>query len=221
MTLQLADISIDRVYIIDDDPNAREAYAYSVEDLNLQAVLAEGPLPALGEFIEHTRNSAEAAICDYKLNIRNYAAFDGAQSVTLLYQSQFPVILCTRYEIASIDEMRPYRRYIPVLLKPDELSPDNLIQGFERCIGEFRGEFRPQRRPWRTLVRVDSVDYERSNLYIVVPGWDLNQVVSLHLDDVPPIVRECVSRNQDRFHASVNIGAEGYEDLYFEAWETD
>lgn len=220
MTLMLAGRSIHRVCIVDDDPNARIAYEYPVEDLSLQPVPVEGPLPALDLFIEQTLQGTDAAICDYRLGVRSYANFDGAESVAMMYQNQFPSVLCTRWETASIDEMRRYRRYIPVLLRPDELNPDSLVQGFECCIEEFQGKFRPSRRPWRTLVRVEEVDYERSYLYIVIPGWDTNEVIRLCLEDVPSDIRERIGR-QMRFHVQVNMGAESSEELYFEEWESD
>lgn len=221
MTLTLADRSIHRVYIIDDDPNVRIAYEYPVEELSLQPVLAEGPLPALNDFIAQTLQVAEAAICDYRLRVRNYANFDGAESVAMMYENQFPAVLCTRWETASIDEMRRYRRYIPVLLRPDELNPDSFVHGLECCIEEFQGKFRPSRRPWKTLVRVEEVDPERSYFYVVIPGWDSNEVIRIRLDDVPSDIQEHIIGEQMRFHAQVNMGAEGSEDLYFEEWESD
>ena len=40
MSLTIAEHSIERVHIIDDDPFARESFGEVVEDLNLEAILA-------------------------------------------------------------------------------------------------------------------------------------------------------------------------------------
>jgi len=220
MTLILQGRRIESVSIVDDDPNARAAFGFPVEELNLEPVPAEGPLPDLSQFVEETRKIAQAAICDYKLSVRNYASFNGAQLVALQYQNRFPAVLCTRWETASIDEMRRFRRYIPVLLRPDEFNPDSFVRGLECCLEEFQGRFRPSRRPWRTLVRVEEVDHERSYLYIVIPGWDSHEVVRLQLEDVPPEIQQGIEPEM-RFHAQVNVGTESNVELYFEGWESD
>jgi CheY-like chemotaxis protein len=220
MTLTIRDRVIDSVCIVDDNPENRNANTWIIEDLNLQPVPADGPLGSLDQFLQKVQGIAQAAICDYMLSVKNYATFNGAQLVAQQYQNQFPAVLYTKWEIADIAEIRQYRRFIPVLVGPDELDTDSLVYAFERCIEEFHGEFQASRRSWRTLVRVENVDYERGYIYVIVPGWDPKQGVKLLLDDLPSEVREGIDY-QERFHAQVNIGAEANEDLYFEAWEVD
>lgn len=221
MTCVIAGRAIEQIRVVDDDPLVRAAYEYPVEDLGLRPVLADGPFHDLAGFVEETIVTADAAICDYHLRVRNYASFDGAASVAALYQKEFPAVLCTRFvdDAAAIVEMRRHRRYIPVLLNPDDLH-DNLVLGLEQCIEEFGGNFSPSRRPWRTLVRVEAVDHERSLFYVVLPGWSPLEVIGLRTDDVAPEIQERLD-HQARFHALVNIGAEGNEDLYFDKWEVD
>ena len=77
------------------------------------------------------------------------------------------------------------------------------------------------KRLWRTLVRIDDVDAEGKFFYVVVPGWDSQQVVRLRLQDLPENTRKLVTERQTtRLHAKVNLGAEANEDLYFEDWES-
>jgi hypothetical protein len=109
MGIALFGRSIEKIHIIDDDPQVRESYMYPVEELDLTPVLAEGPFPEIIPFIELSKQVADAAICDFQLRVRNYANFNGAETVALMYQNQFPALLCTRYEQANIDEMRKYR----------------------------------------------------------------------------------------------------------------
>lgn len=220
MPLEIADTSIERVRIIDDEPDVREVYRYPVEELDLEPIPVEGPLPDLNDFVIETITAADAVICDYKLRIRNYANFDGAETVARLYKEKFPAILCTKWELAGLDEMRKYRRFIPVLLSPDELDPDSIVQGFQQCIEEFTEIYKTNRRSWRTLVRVEDFDTERQNLYIVIPAWDPSKVIRLMGNDLPSGIIERLG-DQTRFHAHVNVGAERNEDLFFEKWEVE
>jgi hypothetical protein len=152
--------------------------------------------------------------------VRNYAGFNGAETVALMYQNQFPAVLCTRYEQSSIDEMRRFRRFIPVLMKPNELTPGSLVKGFEICINEFTDNYSTHRKPWRTLVRVDDLDEENGYFYVIVPAWDPNQIIRIRKTDLPKKVLEKLGR-KSRFHALVNVGAELHQEIYFDNWESD
>ena len=216
--LQLGAMSINTVWLIDDDPKVRNTYEFPVEDLQLKAVSESGPLLDLDTFIN--RRAADAAICDHHLTPRNYAHFKGAELVARWYKMRFPAILCTRVENA-IDEIRPFRRHIPVLFKqPDELNPDSLRMGFEKCIAEFNGTFSPTRRGWRTLVRVVDVDAVSTNqvVFVVIPAWNKDREVRLQIAELPKKIQALLDPSK-RFHAVVNIGAENHEDLFFEDWE--
>lgn len=216
-SLQIGTKSIEKVWLIDDDPAVRATYEDSVEDLQLKAVNQPGPLPDLDTFTKSF--AADAAICDHHLAPHKYAPFNGATLVAKWYDLRFPAILCTKVENA-MDEIRPYRRRIPVLLKELGLNPDSIKLGFEKCIGEFNGQFSSTRRGWRTLVRVVDVDRIPTNktVYVVVSAWDSNREIRLQLQELPKDIQELVTPST-RLHAVVNIGAESHEDLYFDNWE--
>lgn len=78
------------------------------------------------------------------------------------------------------------------------------------------GRRRPDRRAWRSLVRVDHDDEQ--HVFVVVPGWDPDEVIRLRKSDVPPEILERIKAGARRFHALVNIGAERSEDLLFDDW---
>lgn len=220
MALIIRNRSIERISIVDDDASARQGYEYSVEDLRVEPVPEEGPLGNLAEFIARMPTQVDAAICDHHLRKRNYAGFNGAEAVAAWYQVQFPALLCTRYDNAELEELRRYLRWIPVMLKPDDLDPGSIESGLERCIAEFAGHFEPHRRPWRTLVRVDDVvlDGPRRWFGAVIPAWEPNEVVRVWLDHLPPEIQVRIAPDV-RLHAQVNLGAESYEELYIYNWE--
>jgi len=219
--MKISGTDIGRVAIIDDDARVRGVYEYTVQDLDLRAVNEVGPLGTINEFSPLAASHAEAAICDHHLQVSNYARFNGAELVAHFYERKFPAILCTKWEEAAIVEMRRFRRNIPVLLKPDELDPDAFISGIAQCVEEFGGVYVPQRRPWRSLIRVedfDSAETADRRVYVVVSEWDSDTVVSLLAMDLPPPVRAELGKRQ-RFHARVNAGATTSHELYFSDWE--
>lgn len=221
MALNIGDRVIERISIIDDEPNARSGYQYAVDDLEIESVDEEGPINDIENLFRKTQEFAQAAICDYHLRVHNYSRFNGAELVAYLYKKSFPALLCTKWEEASLDEIRPYRKYIPALIRPDELDPSTINRALEVIIGEFQGSQVASRRPWRTLVRVESVEETTPNnpfAYIIMPAWDPDKVIRLPLSTLPDNISEQLAEGK-RLHVKTNIGAERHEDLYFEDWE--
>jgi CheY-like chemotaxis protein len=221
MAIVLGDKQIRRVRVVDDDPSARDSYTYSVEDLGVEPDPIAGPLPNIAAFVEQTRAQADAALIDFHLRKKNYAGFDGAEPTAMLNKSGFPAVLCTRYADDDIDRIRPFRKYIPALLRPDELDPYSLAHGFGQCLAESRGQLVPSRRLWRTLVRVEDIESEDKPrfFYVVVPAWDPKTGLRLRFADLPDDIREVIKPGK-RLHARVNVGAEDQEEVYFQDWES-
>ncbi len=219
--LQTLDGSVlKRVAVIDDEPDVRASYSDFLEDLDLDPIDEAGPLDPLNLFVEKSLQRSDAAICDYRMRVSDYAGFDGAQLVSEYYRNRFPALLCTRFEEAS-DEIRPYRKHIPILLSWEDLmDPDTLRWSFERVVAELLGKIPPSRRPWRTLVHVYDVDRERGFVHIFLPGWDPHRGLRLRIKDIPEDVQPHLEDDY-RLCAHVNIGAERAEDLFFDRWEID
>ena len=220
MTVKVLEREIDRVAVIDDSPDARAGYSYAIEDARLIAVDQPGPLPPLEEFRDQVAASADAALCDYHITVQEYASFDGAQLVASATRSGFPMVLCTRWEQAHLERLRHLRRWIPALLRPDELEPDTLIAAIRRTVEEIVVGPQPTRRPWRALVRVEEVDEQGGRFYVALPGWHSEDVVALMLSAIPQGVRDRIAPGS-RHHAQVNLGAELLDDLYFSDWEEE
>lgn len=222
MGLKICNTDIEAISIIDDNQYAREAYELPVEELDIQPYTVDGPIKDLESIIKLTTEYSQAAICDHNLTVGSYAKFDGAELVAQWYQNKFPAILCTRYDQASLDEMRRYRKHIPVLVTPDNLDPDVIRDGIEKCIKEFKDEFQPSRQAWRALVRVDDVQtdtsLQNSYIYVVVPSWSNDKVIRLMMQDVPEEILKVIEGGS-RLHAQVNLGAESQSELYFTNWE--
>jgi CheY-like chemotaxis protein len=217
MGLDIAEYTIQQVLVVEDNPSAREGYQYTLEDMDLEPVLETGPLRDIVDYVASATERCDAAICDHHLAESGYADFNGARFVAEMNSRQRPAVLCTAWEEAAVDEIRLFRRNIPCLLKPSDLDPENLRHALELCIDEFHGRFRPSRYPSRTLVRVEDVD--RDNAYVILPGWNPQEVIRLPLRAISTDVNSSITVGA-RVHARVNIGAERQEELYFYQWET-
>jgi hypothetical protein len=222
VAITIAKRSIQKISIIDDQAPVRESYELSVEDLGLESVSESGPLDEeLPNCAKAVSQRADAAICDYNLRVKAYSSFNGAELAAEFYKMQFPAVLCTKWHTAVIDEMRQYLRFIPSLIDPSKLDPTTIKTGIESCIREFDGDYRPVRRPWRALVRIEDIrktDQGSEYAYVVVPAWNSNEVVKLPANLIPPEILKKLSAGS-RLHAKVNLGASGNEELFFEAWE--
>lgn len=220
---QILGRDIDRVLVVDDEPKAREGHTWVLEDASFEPVLETGPLdPAPIDYARRTAaNGVQAALCDQRLSVRsNYAGYPGSVIVKEWYGLKFPAVLCTRYDDAAINEIRPLRRWIPVLLQPDEL--DNDAESFARacneCIYELDVGFRPHREPWRAQVVVADVDEEAKHFWFQVPAWEHSALLRMRAEDIPETVRTMLQPDF-RLFAQINLGAERSEDLYFDSWE--
>lgn len=211
-------LDIETVRLVDDDPRSLESYGYTVEDAELLAVPETGPLGSLENYLINGSTKADAGLSDFELHTHSYAGFTGAELVASWYKQSFPGILCTRYEKAQIERIRPYRRWIPVLLKPADLNPDSLMQGLESCLREIRGTFAPSRRPWRTQVHFLYKDTDTHDTFFAeVPGWAGSEILKIRLEDLPMNLRGMIHEDF-RCHAFANVGTEESEDLYLCDW---
>lgn len=217
MATQFSEIR--RVKLIDDDPMVREGYEYPVRYADLTPIQEDRPnLGTLSDYLG-TAVDADAAVSDFSLSSSGYASFNGAELVAGWYRQGFPALLCTRYEKAQIELIRPHRRWIPVLLKPDELNPDSLQEGIRESLAEMSGTFRPQRRPWRAQVHfVERDPIVHGAFSVEIPSWSTADFLRIRLSDLPSQVKAAVSPGF-RCFAQVNLGVEESEGLFFSDWK--
>lgn len=212
---------IDKVSIIDDNPSNRDVYALPIEDSEMEAVPESGPFHTLAECVSRISATAQAALSDYKLGVRNFATFNGAELAAALYKRRVPAVLCTRYETAEIDHIRPLRAWIPALMSPDELHADSLVVALSRCINEYADRFLEARRAWRALVRIEEIHIEPgqgTTVDVCVPSWNHGRVIRLRREELPSALHPALKEG-GRIYAQVNTGAERIEEIYFRDWE--
>jgi hypothetical protein len=190
-----------------------------VHDADLEAYLEDGPLaPQPAVAARMTQEHAEAVLCDQQLTIRQYARFRGAELVAELYDLGVPAVLCTTFDEAQLDLIRPYRRRIPALIVPAKLTDDVLLQSIETCLRELVEGPGPARRPIRTQVVCVDRDDQSGTVYVSLPGWISDEPVRLLTASLAPEIAKLL-RPEARVHAEVNLGADRSEDLFFDSWE--
>lgn len=215
--------SVERVMVLDDQAAVRESFAWILEDLDAEPVLAEGPYNSLDECISEVRDAQIGAVlCDYQLTPGNYAAFDGATLVAALFTHNVPAVLCTRWDTASLDHIRSLRHKIPSLLTPQELNEDSLLRAFRLAGDELDGSISKERRPWRSMVRFHQID--SSSAYAIIPGWNPKKGIAIRTSDLPPKLRNAIVNAVNdgrayRCRAKVNVGATHESELFFAEWE--
>lgn len=216
--LEIHGQQIARALIVDDEPEAREAYEYVIEDMGISPQQVTTKIhDGIDSFISSI-GPTDVILCDFHLKKHSYAPCDGDRLTAACVQAGYPGVLCTTIPEASI--RRDYLRYIPGIIRTGNPEPDDLFHGWERCLLEQEGNFEPTRRPWRTLVRVDDVDPERRLFYAVVPAWDIRKKIMIDYDALPQELRDSVYPGH-RFHAAVNTGADRIQDLFFDRWEPE
>lgn len=210
---------IRRILLVDDDPTVREGLRINVDFASLSPVEEVGPqLGNLDNFLAN-RLQADAAISDYHLTPSGYASFNGAQLVERLYRANFPALLCTRFDKTQVERIRPHRRWIPVLMAADELTPDSLMHGLEECLFEVNGNFKSTRRPWRAQILFLEQDIDDRNAYFIeLPGWQRDEVLRIQLKHLPNELQSLV-HPEFRCFAQANLGSDNVDDLYLCEWE--
>lgn len=219
--MAVAEVEIQRVAVVDDDPSQAEVMSELLRDAGYEPVILPHRFDRVEELVGEIRQRAGAAICDHRLQPRGFARFYGAEAVAALTKECIPSLLVTQYIIDADVSIRLWRQYVPVLLPRDDANPDRIIQGINECVQEIRGEFLSSRRPWRALIQVDEVSQESGERVVDahVPSWNPHQAVRFPAALIPPPLQSNLARGVCLF-AKVNIGASRAEDLYFFDFES-
>ena len=209
-----------KIAIVDDDADEAETAELELSEAGFESVVISGdrhfyqPEQLAQEIIE---SRAEAAICDHRLRPGGLANFDGAELAAVLFERKLPAVLITQYYMDSDVSIRRWRRKVPVLMKRVDIDPEKVKEGLSRCKAEIDGYTPRDRKPYEALVHVDEVRNESDEKVIddMVANWDPHQAVRLPVSLLPPYLQEDLYSGMWLL-ATVNVGAERPEDLYFE-----
>ena len=218
------------IAIVDDVRDSAERIADIVEEGGfVTEIISEGD----GQFQESKElldqikdNNFSAVICDHRLSRTPFAAFTGAELLALLYQNRIPgILLSTFSSIDSDTSIRLYRDKIPSLLPRQNLEPEDIVGGLQRCLEELNGAIAPDRRTRRTMVRVVDVSQESGVQVVdaILHAWNPDEAVRFPLDLIEDQeIRDILLHNPKatlRLFAKVNIGCREDNGLFFKSFE--
>ncbi|MFK3817033.1 hypothetical protein ACI2KG_10520 [Pseudomonas sp. NPDC089407] len=221
--IKIHDREISRILLLDDDPDIRGLYEFSLEDMNVatEEVEVVKSVQALLSQI----NSADGFVCDLNLNSRKYSPVNGDVIVSALYGKKSPAVLCSR-DVDNVSSVRRLRHSIPCVLDARDLNSDNVRSAFEVCIKEFAGQYSTSRKPWPTLIRFENIVLQTNDavrVAVVIPGWDSQSLVEVDITKADGVIYKNVlqafkSGDVFRCKAIVNLEVETSRDLYIKDW---
>jgi hypothetical protein len=217
----IAQISLKKIAIVDDELDLAEAAGWDVEDAGFESFRVNGSFIDIDVLASHIEKNAQGALCDHRLANYGRTNFSGAKLVAALYDRKIPSILMSQYTNIDADvSIRKYRRKIPVLLSRDEANAAAIKKGIEDCILELTGKVPITRIPHRTLLNITHITNESNEKVIdaIVPSWNPHKAVRLPVALIPQEMHSALAVDTWLF-ADINTGAEKSDDLYFDNFE--
>jgi len=225
-TIHLPITSAKKIAVVDDDETARNNISLRIEDMEgFEPILIEqsdeysSDANKLADYI--AQKDVYGVICDHRLKPLGFADFYGSKLVAALYDKKIPAILVTQFFHPDLNiSIREYRDKIPVLIERKYINPIEIVNGLEYCLSEINGKFSRFRKPYNTLVRIDSFHNEDGKDIVdaIIPGWDYETAVRFPKSIIPEELHEHLSIGT-RLFADVNIGAETNDQIYLKNFE--
>lgn len=210
----------DVIGVVDDIPDDAEMTIDLLVEAGFQPVFVE--LEADAEvLIERLRASVRAVVCDHRL--RQKVHYSGAEVVARCMSVQLPAVLITTYaNTADSASIQRFKASIPeVLRRGSGSSPKALRLALDVANKETQGEYTAERKPYRTVVRVASLeDADQTYAEVFVSAWSPDEALRIPLEiitgetGVP--ADGIVGR---RFLADVNIYARSADEVYLKNFE--
>lgn len=218
MTTNLSELNINRVAVVDDDPENVEAFAYIVQNCRCEAVRYPNEFGSMRQLLENVSKIADGVLCDHRLSFKSPASFTGAEAVASWIDMKFPAILISAYDFDATIKL--YRRKIPVVISKDLITSTTIIEGFSICSQEIRNVLPPFRKPRRAIVRIVGFDPE-SKIHLVeafVPQWNPLKAVRFPRSLMGDLASIDLKPDM-MFIADVNIDARNVDELFFDNFE--
>lgn len=206
-----------RVTVIDDDEDGRDEIMDDLRDFQFDPSAVDGRfddrLDDMLEAIEKTL--PDFVICDNRLQARQMAQFHGVSVVKALVARRTPAMLLTMYGSSDRLQLREARFDVPVIVARDDFSLDRLGDYYEVCQREIVANPTDQRRPHRTLIRIDTLPLGAAQqVDAVVPSWRPEHALPVPMSCIAPAIRSQLAPGMYLL-GDVNIGARHEDELFF------
>ena len=205
-----------RVALIDDHQLMREDVATTLREGNCEPVFVTLQDGSTEQIVAMILETAQTALCDQRLGSMT-SRTQGAEIVAELTRRRVPAILYSERKEEDTPELRRYFDLIPRFLNREELSQSDLLATFASISREFEEGVPKERRPYRTLIRVEEM-LGRNRAAIAIPAWHVNELVEISTDDIEPDIRTRVTAGT-RLFAKVNLHAALAQSIFVKEFE--
>jgi hypothetical protein len=225
-SIQSLPTSTRKIAIIDDDEDARDTISLQVENTDgFEPILIyknDKYSSDVNKFADYIASQGfYAVICDHRLKPLGFADFYGSELAAHLYDRKIPAILVTQnFSIDLNVSIRKYRDKIPSLIERGNITPTEITKGIEYCYSEINVGFSLSRKPYNTLVEIESMSNEdgESVIDVIIPSWDCDTAIRFPTAIIPESLHKSLEKDTLLF-ADVNIGAETYDQIYLKNFE--
>ena len=218
------------VAVVDDIKGQAETTAGIAEEARLVPSIiseADGVFHCTQELLELVQDShCSAVICDHRLSQTGFASFTGAEFVASLYDQGMPAVLLSTFSAIDGDtSIKLHRARIPSLIPRSDLDPRKIMVGLKLSQSELAGHTSPERRPWRTLVRIEAISKEGETpvAEAIVHTWKPDLAIRYPLALIEnSSIRQHLTNNRSwpvRLFAEVNVGCDTANDLFLRSFE--
>ena len=219
-----------RVAIVDDIVEQAETIAGIAEEARLApAIISEtdGVFKYTNQLLKLVQDSnCSAVICDHRLSQRGFASFTGAEFVATLYDRGMPAVLLSTFTAIDGDtSIKLHRARIPSLIPRSDLDPRRIMYGLQLSQSELGGHTAPERKPWRTLVRIESIyrEGETPVAEAILHTWKPDLAIRYPVELIEDLsIRQYLLNNDSwpvQLFAEVNVGCDDANDLFLRSFE--
>jgi hypothetical protein len=210
---------MENIAVIDDDQQSRLTTTFELQDAGFNAIPIEGSFHTTDELIDELiKRNINGVISDHRLQPGGLAPFTGSELLAELYDRKIPSVLITQFLDMDADvSIRQYRDKLPAVIGRGSQSPEIFTQLLEFVRNEIAHGRCEERKPYRALIRIVSVNIEDDTEVIdgIITNWSTDRAVRFPFDLIPPDIKKAIHNKEvERLLAFVNVGAFDSSDLF-------
>lgn len=204
-------MELQRIAAIDDQPRSIEIMSDSITNfLDAEPVCYKAIAADQYKIEQWVKDEdIDGVLIDYNLKKGNFSTQNGAVIAAHLFRMGKPTVLTTAGRLSGVAEAIWLGREIPAFVDKKQL--DLIGPAFNRAQQEIQGKIKPERRAYRTVVRIENADSRHCNLVIL--AYDPHEIITVTTADLRHRLGSEPIEGM-RFKAEVNIGAESVDELF-------
>lgn len=204
-------MELQRIAAIDDQAQSVEIMSDSINHFLEAEAVRYKRMPAdqfkIAQWVEE--ENIDGILIDYNLKKGHFSNENGAVIAAHLFRIGKPTVLTTAGRLSGISEAIWLGRDIPAFVDKNRL--DLILPAFDRAQQEVSGKISPERKPYRTIVRIESADSRHCGLVVI--SYDPHEIITVTTADLSKRLGTRPVEGM-RFKAEINIGAKSIDELF-------